>query len=101
MQVAKDTNDPVVPKVFLHATAKESLNDVEFSDLKKYAAEGETDGSQSGRMPRGMAGTPKRQTVHQMNQTGGLAKDEHPDENDEQDETTHSKMFQGRRASKA
>jgi uncharacterized protein (DUF2237 family) len=100
MQAAKDANDPVVPKVFLHATAKESLNDVEFSDLKKFAADGETDGSGSGRSPRGMAGLPKRQTVHQMNVTGGLAKDDHPDESDEPNETTQAKMNQGRRATK-
>ena len=40
MAAAKDANDPVVPKVYLHATAKESLDVVDMADLKKYAAEG-------------------------------------------------------------
>ena len=101
MQAAKDANDPIVPKVYLHATAKESLDVVDMADLKRYAAEGEaggSGGSNSGRAPRGMAGLPKKQTVHEMNQTGGIARDQHIDESDEQDETLHAKMFSGRRA---
>lgn len=97
MQAAKNADDPVVPKVYLHATAKEALRDVEIADLKKYAAEGETDGSQSGRMPRGMAGVPKRQTVHEMNKTDGLARDEHPDESEDPEQHTDRKMYSGRR----
>ncbi|MCJ1239955.1 hypothetical protein MMC14_007954 [Varicellaria rhodocarpa] len=41
MEAAKDVNDPVVPKVFLHATDQSALNAISMSDLKKYAAEGE------------------------------------------------------------
>jgi hypothetical protein len=97
MQAAKSADDPAVPKVFLHATANEALKDVDMKDLKKYAAEGETGGSQSGRAPRGMAGVPKRQNTQSPNKTGGIARDEHPNESDDDGEATHRKMFQGRR----
>lgn len=96
MQAAKNENDPVVPKVHLHATATEALRDVQLEDLRKYAADGETS-SHSGSSPRGMAGAPKRQTVHEMNKTGGIAKDAHPDESDDPDEQTDKKMYIGRR----
>ncbi|KAG8533793.1 uncharacterized protein KY384_001534 [Bacidia gigantensis] len=42
MQAAKDEKDPVVPKVFLHATDQSALdNGITMADLKKFAAEGE------------------------------------------------------------
>ncbi|KAI9761319.1 MAG: hypothetical protein M4579_001109 [Chaenotheca gracillima] len=33
--------DPVVPKVYLHATHEKALDSIEWKDLKKFAAEGE------------------------------------------------------------
>jgi uncharacterized protein (DUF2237 family) len=101
VDAAKDANDPIIPKVHLHATGKETLDVIGMDELKKYAAEGEaggSGGSASGRAPRGMAGMPKKQTVHEMNTTGGIARDANIDESDKQDETTHSKMYSGRRA---
>lgn len=45
MNAAKDENDPVVPKVFLHATDASALdNGISLADLKKYAAPGEAAG---------------------------------------------------------
>jgi len=41
LQAAKSPDDPVVPKVFLHATDKKALEGVSLEDLKKFAAEGE------------------------------------------------------------
>ncbi|KAI9682230.1 MAG: hypothetical protein M1817_000284 [Caeruleum heppii] len=41
LKARKNDDDPVVPKVFLHATNKEALNGVTMEDLKKFAAEGE------------------------------------------------------------
>jgi hypothetical protein len=97
MEAASDPSDQVVPKVHLHATAKEALRDVDFKDLNKYGAEGEAGGEQSGGSLRGMAGVPKRQKTESPNKTGGMAKDAHPDESDDQDQTTHGKMFRGER----
>ena len=52
MQAAKDPNDPVVPKVFLHATDESALsNGITMDDLKKFAAEGEV-GDQRGGGPQ-------------------------------------------------
>ncbi|KAI4278404.1 MAG: hypothetical protein LQ337_001041 [Flavoplaca oasis] len=45
MEAAKTNEDPVVPKVFLHATDESALNNgVTMDTLKKYAAEPEAPG---------------------------------------------------------
>jgi hypothetical protein len=45
MEAAKDKNDPVVPKVFLHATDQSALqNGITMESLKKFAAEPEAKG---------------------------------------------------------
>ncbi|MCJ1309654.1 hypothetical protein MMC25_003314 [Agyrium rufum] len=42
MLAAKSADDPVVPKVFLHATDESALtNGISMKDLEKFAAEGE------------------------------------------------------------
>lgn len=41
MKAAKDAQDPVVPKVHLHATHESALDSVSMADLKKFAAEPE------------------------------------------------------------
>ncbi|KAI9806438.1 MAG: hypothetical protein M1833_003625 [Piccolia ochrophora] len=41
MEARKDDKDPVVPKIFLHATHQRALDKVKMEDLKKFAAEGE------------------------------------------------------------
>ncbi|MCJ1339341.1 hypothetical protein MMC09_004630 [Bachmanniomyces sp. S44760] len=41
MEARKDDDDPVVPKVFLHATDEKALEGLSLGDLKKFAAEGE------------------------------------------------------------
>ncbi|MCJ1479603.1 hypothetical protein MMC13_008289 [Lambiella insularis] len=45
---AKSKDDPVVPKVFLHATDESALGIVSLDDLKKFAAEGETNNGGAG-----------------------------------------------------
>ena len=45
MEAAKSDNDPVVPKVFLHATDASALeNGISLKDLKRFAAEPEAQG---------------------------------------------------------
>ncbi|KAI9848263.1 MAG: hypothetical protein M1837_000527 [Sclerophora amabilis] len=41
MAARKNDDDPVVPKVFLHATHQRALDSLKMDDLKKFAAEGE------------------------------------------------------------
>ena len=41
MEAAKSADDPVVPKVFLHATHESALQSIGLEDLQKFAAEGE------------------------------------------------------------
>ena len=42
MRAAKSADDPVVPKVFLHATDQSAIsNGISMDDLQKFAAEGE------------------------------------------------------------
>ncbi|MCJ1361752.1 hypothetical protein MMC16_000852 [Acarospora aff. strigata] len=45
MDAAKGLDDPVVPKVFLHATDESALKTVSMEELKKFAAEGEAGNS--------------------------------------------------------
>ncbi|KAL8795835.1 MAG: hypothetical protein Q9195_001715 [Heterodermia aff. obscurata] len=69
LDAAKGPDDPVVPKVFLHATDQSALNNgVSMETLKKFAAEAEAQGgggSLEGKVPV----TP--------GVTGGLAKETH------------------------
>lgn len=87
MEAAKSADDPIVPKVSLHATAKEALDDVDFKSLKKYALDGETAGAVGGTSPRGMAG----QNVGTADTTGGNAKSAHPDVGDHPNEESFNK----------
>ena len=41
MEARKSDDDPVVPKVYLHATHQKALDSLRMEDLKKFAAEGE------------------------------------------------------------
>ncbi|KAI9705960.1 MAG: hypothetical protein M1836_005366 [Candelina mexicana] len=41
MEARKSDNDPVVPKVFLHATHERALELLKMDDLKRFASEGE------------------------------------------------------------
>ena len=41
MVARKNDSDPIVPRVFLHATDQSALEHVDYNDLKKFAAEGE------------------------------------------------------------
>ncbi|KAI9791441.1 MAG: hypothetical protein M1835_000349, partial [Candelina submexicana] len=41
MEARKSDNDPVVPKVFLHATHERALESLKMEDLKRFASEGE------------------------------------------------------------
>ena len=69
MDAAKSDNDPVVPKVFLHATDRSAVeNGVELKDLKRFAAEGEALGG-GGSLEGNVARSP--------DVAGGLAKETH------------------------
>ena len=69
MDAAKDANDPVVPKVFLHATDQSALkNGVSLADLNKFAHEPEAAGG-GGSLEQKVPITP--------GVTGGLAKETH------------------------
>ena len=69
MEAAKDANDPVVPKVFLHATDESALsNGVGMDDLKKFAAEGEAQ-SGGGSLEKAPSITPGSK--------GGIARETH------------------------
>ena len=69
MAAAKDDKDPVVPRVFLHATDESALsNGVSMADLKRFAAEPE--------VPGGGAALEKKAPV-QVGVTGGIAKEAH------------------------
>ncbi|MCJ1297296.1 hypothetical protein MMC08_000082 [Hypocenomyce scalaris] len=49
LNARKGDDDPVVPKVFLHATDESALsNGISMDDLKKFAAEGEIGGERGG-----------------------------------------------------
>lgn len=48
MEAAKSPDDPVVPKVFLHATHESALGSIGLEDLQKFAAEGEINNGASG-----------------------------------------------------
>ena len=68
-KTAKDSNDPVVPKVFLHATDQSALdNGVSMADLQKFAAEPEAAGG---------GGSLERKVPQDPNASGGLAKETH------------------------
>ena len=69
MDAAQDKNDPVVPKVFLHATDESALsNGIGMADLKKFAAEPEAQGG---------GGALEKKTPITPGVTGGLAKETH------------------------
>ena len=51
MDAAKGPDDPVVPKVFLHATDESALEKIGLKELEKWAAEGEVQGGSGGRSP--------------------------------------------------
>lgn len=87
MLAAKSADDPVVPKVHLHATAKEALDDVDLKSLKKFALDAETAGAVGGTSPRGMASTP----VQSANTTGGSVRDAHPDVGDHPEKEAFNK----------
>ena len=57
MEAAKSNDDPVVPKVFLHATDESALKSIGLEDLKKFAAEGEA-GSGGGATRNPVSQTP-------------------------------------------
>ncbi|MCJ1329330.1 hypothetical protein MMC10_006009 [Thelotrema lepadinum] len=57
MDAAKGPEDPVVPKVFLHATADSALKTVGMDDLKKFAADGE---NTTGSVRRGVVQNPPK-----------------------------------------
>ncbi|MCJ1350224.1 MAG: hypothetical protein MMC33_000205 [Icmadophila ericetorum] len=48
MLVAKGSDDPVVPKVFLHATDESALKSLDMKDLEKFAHEGEVGSGYAG-----------------------------------------------------
>lgn len=67
--VAKDKDDPVVPKVFLHATDQSALeNGISLGDLKKYSAEPEAQGG---------GGSLEQKTPITPGVAGGIAKETH------------------------
>lgn len=69
VDAASAPDDPVVPKVFLHATDQSALEKVEMATLRKFAAEGEAAGV-GGRTPGGkVAEDPER--------GGGLSRETH------------------------
>lgn len=69
MEAAKDSNDPVVPKVSLHATDKSALeNGVDMKDLKRFAAEPEA---------KGGGGSLEGNAPHTPGVAGGIAKETH------------------------
>ncbi|MCJ1321998.1 hypothetical protein MMC15_007343 [Xylographa vitiligo] len=57
MEAAKSADDPVVPKVFLHATDESALKAIGLEDLKRFAAEGEA-GSGGGATRNPVSQTP-------------------------------------------
>ncbi|MCJ1248712.1 hypothetical protein MMC30_005931 [Trapelia coarctata] len=69
VDAAASAEDPVVPKVFLHATDQSALDRVSLADLKKFAAEGEA-GGVGGR-------TPGRVVPEEPEKRGGLARETH------------------------
>ena len=69
MAAAKDDKDPVVPRVFLHATDESALgNGVSMADLKRFAAEPEVPGG---------GGSLEKKAPVQPGVTGGIAKEVH------------------------
>ncbi|KAL8831899.1 MAG: hypothetical protein Q9191_000612 [Dirinaria sp. TL-2023a] len=69
MDAAKSDDDPIVPKVFLHATDESALhNGITLGDLKRHAAEGE---AQSG------GRSLENATPVTPGTKGGLAKETH------------------------
>ncbi|MCJ1457839.1 hypothetical protein MMC28_008208 [Mycoblastus sanguinarius] len=69
MEVAKDANDPVVPKVFLHATDESALqNGITMEALKKFAAEPEAQGG---------GGALEKKTPIEPGTTGGIVRETH------------------------
>jgi len=69
VDAATSAEDPVVPKVFLHATDQSALERVKMEDLKKYAAEGEL-GGVGGR-------TVGPRVVEEPEKRGGLSRETH------------------------
>ena len=70
MDAAKSDSDPVVPKVYLHATDRSAVENgvVELKDLKRFAAEGEALGG-GGSLEGNVARSP--------DVAGGLARETH------------------------
>ncbi|KAL2054211.1 hypothetical protein ABVK25_005352 [Lepraria finkii] len=69
MEAAKEESDPVVPKVFLHATDESALqNGITMDALKKFAAEGEAQGG-GGRLEKNEPVSPET--------PGGIARETH------------------------
>ena len=69
MNAAKDANDPVVPKVFMHATHETALdNGVTMADLQKFAAQPEVPGG---------GGSMEGQAPVTPGSKNGLAKETH------------------------
>lgn len=69
MENAKSASDPMVPKVFLHATDASALeNGIDLKDLKKFAAEPEA---------KGGGGSLEGNVAHTPGVAGGIAKETH------------------------
>ncbi|KAF6226446.1 hypothetical protein HO133_009312 [Letharia lupina] len=69
MEAAKGKDDPVVPKVFLHATDESALqNGITMEALKKHAAEPEAAGG---------GGSLEKKAPVQPGTTGGIARETH------------------------
>ncbi|KAL6713884.1 hypothetical protein ACLMJK_008378 [Lecanora helva] len=69
MDAAKGADDPVVPKVFLHATDESALsNGITLENLKKYAAEPEVPGG---------GGSLEKKAPVQPGQKDGIARETH------------------------
>ncbi|KAI9816951.1 MAG: hypothetical protein M1832_004935 [Thelocarpon impressellum] len=56
LNARKNDSDPVVPRVFLHATHEKALDSIKMEDLKKFAADGEA--AQPAQTPRTSPGAP-------------------------------------------